>query len=190
MGYNAAKRKIMNEQVSAFIEEQKQKKLEEFNRKKNEHLIELGLVDEIHTKPKEYLEGTASQWYREMHGYIHCDEKGWYKNTPLALNVTDEEYEEICKVCPPKNEKDNNTDIKLEKKYSSSNLAEGVVKIFAWFDFIVSIIAFFALLVISFDSYKFNWISFGIGVGVLLSTIITWALPLVLVNISQKLDNL
>ena len=177
----------MNEQVSAFIEEQKQKKLEEFNRKKNEHLIELGLVDEI---PK-YLESNASQWYREQHGYIHRDEKGWFRKEPLPMDVTDEEYEEICKVCPPKNEKDKNTDIKLEKKYSSINFAEGIVITYAWFNFIVSIIVFFVLLVDPFDLYGgFYWVTFGIGVGVLLLTLITWAIPLVLVNISQKLDNL
>lgn len=182
----------MNEIVTKFLEEQKQKKLEEFNRKKGEHLIELGLIDEKNSKPKEYLEGAASEWYREMHGFTHCDEKGWYKNVPLPLEVTDEEYEEICKLCPPKSQfqADENKDKKRVKQYVSSNVAEAFVKIFAWFDFVVSIIVFLALLVVSFDSYKFNWISFGIGAAVLFSTILTWALPLVIVNISRKLDNL
>lgn len=36
----------MNEQVAIFIEKQKQKQREEYNRKKNEHLLQLGLVDE------------------------------------------------------------------------------------------------------------------------------------------------
>ena len=180
----------MNEIVAKFLEEQKLKKQEEFNRKKNEHLIELGLVDEQNTKPKEYLEGAASQWYREMHGYTHCDEKGWYKNLPVAIDVTDEEYEEICKWCPPTSKTDKNTDNKQAAKYTSKNTAEALVKFIAWLDFAVSLIVFFVLLAVSFNSYTFNWITFGIGIALLLSTTLTWALPLVLVNISLKLDNL
>lgn len=44
----------MNEQVAIFIEKQKQKQREEYNRKKNEHLLQLGLVDE-----------KSAQYYRQ-----------------------------------------------------------------------------------------------------------------------------
>lgn len=87
----------MNTQVTEFIEKQKKQCLA----RKNNHLIRLGLIDLDKTE-KRYASENMLDWQREEEGYVNQDEKGYYKFiNPIALSVTDEEYAEICRYCPP-----------------------------------------------------------------------------------------
>lgn len=87
----------MNEQVQKFLEEQKKKA----NQERDNHLAKLGLYDFEKCK-KVY----APSWYDEQtalaSGYINKDENGCFRidGPKYVLQVSDEEYEEICKYCP------------------------------------------------------------------------------------------
>lgn len=172
----------MNEIVSNFIEKKKQDNLNEANRKKNEHLVKLGLVDKQKVIPsKEYFHGMASEPYLKNNGYYQ-DEQGWYKmvNNYAPLEVTDEEYAEICKVCPPEET--------TEKAVIVNNFAERAVTIGAWVILVVGIIGAICTWVLAGEGYHFNWTLFFTGVGLLVSSAMTSALALVLVNISNKIS--
>jgi len=177
----------MNEIVAKFIEEQKQRKLKELDAKQREHLIAIGLVDEQQSiQVKEYYHGMVMTDLTS-HGYLK-DDKGWYKlvNKPKPLEVTEEEYEEICKVCPPKVYKNN----KSETKLKSNSYAENVVTILAWIFLVVGVIGCIAFMIIAGDGWDYNWSIFGTGIGLLITSAISWGVLLVLTNISRKLDRL
>lgn len=107
----------MNEIIAKFIEEQKKKQKSELQKKKEKHLLNLGLVDDADSS-KQYCSKDLLEWQRKEYGYIYQDEKGYFKytGTPKPLNVSDEEYEEICKICPPKESE------KIEIKEQNSQL--------------------------------------------------------------------
>ena len=91
--------------VSKFIEEQRKKQEENRLKEKEKHLIDIGLFDESKAT-KKYSPFNESESI--AYGYRMKDEKGrfryeWETNDgkPAVLDVTDEEYEEICKLCPP-----------------------------------------------------------------------------------------
>ena len=177
----------MNEIVAKFIEEQKQRKLKELDAKQREHLIAIGLVDEQQSiQVKEYYHGMVMTDLTS-HGYLK-DDKGWYKlvNKPKPLEVTEEEYEEICKVCPPKVHKNNKSETKLE----SNRYAENVVTILAWIVLVVGVIGCIAFMIIAGDGWDYNWTLFGTGIGLLITSAISWGVLLALTNISRKLDRL
>ena len=86
----------MNEIVAQFIEK---KRLEQ----KKEHLLNLGLVEDDNELKKIYCSNNFTEYDRCLRGFRFKDEKGYYKfvGDPKVIEVSDEEYEEICKICPP-----------------------------------------------------------------------------------------
>ena len=91
----------MNEIVAKFIEEQNEKLRQEKQKEKDKHLLELGLIDE-NLSEKQYAGASTTEGDAKVWGYKHHDSKGYFKIIKgVPLNVTDEEYEEICKVSPP-----------------------------------------------------------------------------------------
>ena len=177
----------MNEIVAKFIEEQKQRKSKELDKKKREHLIAIGLVDKQQSiQVKEYYHGMVMADLT-LQGYLK-DDKGWYKlvNKPKPLEVTEEEYEEICKVCPPKERKNKKSETKLE----SNSFAENVVTILAWIVLVIGAIGCIAFMIIAGDGWNYNWALFCTGVGLLISSAVSWGVLLVISNISRKLDRL
>lgn len=176
----------MNEIVSKFIEEQKEKQKVELQKQREEHLVELGLIDE-ELAVKSYAHPDLSEKDAKKYGYTHQDSKGLYKieeGVVVAMKVSDEEYEEICKLCPPKKRKSNSNNP------IGSNFAEKAASICAWVIFIVGIGAAITQLIdlLIYGMYYENEM-FGIAAGVLISsTFIIWSIMLVLVNISHKLD--
>ena len=93
----------MKEIVAKFIEEQNERQRKQKQKEKDKHLLELGLIDE-NLSEKRYTGPNTSDDDAKFMGYKHHDSKGWFKIIKgVPLNVTDEEYEEICKVSPPTN---------------------------------------------------------------------------------------
>lgn len=171
----------MNEIVSKFIEEQKEKQKVELQKQREEHLVELGLID----GEKSYAPPGLSEYVAKEYGYTHQDSKGFYKiKNGVAMKVSDEEYEEICKLCPPKKGKSNSNNPK------GSNFAEKAASIIAWVIFIDGIAATITLLIDTLlygSDYESEM--FGISASLLIfSRFIIWSIMLVLVNISHKLD--
>lgn len=73
------------------------------------------------------------------------------------------------------------------QQYLVNPNAEKVVGIVASVNLIIGALGFFVLLIIAIGNYE--WLYFGIGVGVLLCGVVLWAFLKVLVNISRNLYN-
>jgi len=96
----------MNPKVQEFLDKKKEEEL----KRRNEHLISLGLVDKS-KKEKKYgsaFEDNAIK--EEVTGRYYVERYG-------ALEVTDEEYAEICKYC---SETTNSNSQKINNNYSES----------------------------------------------------------------------
>lgn len=188
----------MNEIVSKFIEEQKEKQKVELQKQKvelqkqrEEHLVELGLIDE-ELSEKRYAHPGLSEYVAKEYGYTHQDSKGFYKiKNGVAMKVSDEEYEEICKLCPPKKGKSNSNNPGKSNSNNpiGSDFAEKAASCCAWVIFIAGIGAAITLLIDTLYGLYYENEMFEIAAGVLIySAFIFWSIMLVLVNISHKLD--
>lgn len=88
----------MNEQVAQLIERLKEQSQEDAKKAKREHLYSIGFVEKTYVEgehSKEILEKRANGKYR-----YDAKENRYYIATPIE--VTDEEYAEICRYAPPK----------------------------------------------------------------------------------------
>ena len=87
----------MNEQLQKFLEEQKKKTKQE----RDNHLGKLGLYD-FEKCNKVYANPSWDKQTAITEGYIYKDEKGYFKidGSKYVIQVSDEEYGEICKYCP------------------------------------------------------------------------------------------
>ena len=114
----------MNPKVQEFLDK---KKAEELQRR-NEHLISLGLVDE---------EKSSSIVYDEENQLSYDIEN-------LAIEVTDEEYAEICKYYPEVNIENNQfTELKMKEDVSS---IKSWVKFWSILSIICAVIAVIVLI--------------------------------------------
>ena len=134
----------MNPKVEEFINKMK----EEQEKQKKEHLISLGLIDE--SKSVEIIE-----YYDAWHGTPGCEylpkEQKFRKKVQKyeALDITDEEYEEILKYAPIEDRMDKKktkSEAKSEGKWSN---AIGVAATFILFIIIIGSLFF------SFDQESF-----------------------------------
>jgi hypothetical protein len=82
----------MKEQIENLLRGEKERIIASEKEKRNNHLISIRLIDE----------GKSSRIYHAENGDKWDKEKGkWYTENLVALDVTDEEYTEICKYFPP-----------------------------------------------------------------------------------------
>ena len=110
----------MNAQVEAFLKKEQFK--EQIKRK--EHLISLGLCDKTKTE--------LIQCDRLHPNAIYNVEKqGYYREIYKAIEVTDEEYEMICKFEPVNNTDNSDLQTKTKKLngYGTVNVVIGIIAI-------------------------------------------------------------
>ncbi|MBP1645869.1 MAG: hypothetical protein H6Q16_1444 [Bacteroidetes bacterium] len=131
----------MNPKVQELLD----KKIGEIQKKnlklRNEHLINLGLIDESKIERK-YLDSYKSD------STYDPEKKKYFFEKHFALDVSDEEYEEICKYYPIKDKESYN-------KYSELKLRKDVRLIKYWVIFgsiatIISFIAFISVIILLF----------------------------------------
>ena len=119
----------MNTQLEEFINKKKIEKIEEQKKKRDEHLVSLGLVDESKTiKVRKYYEYDIPGCKFDSHGY--------YKEVEsyVPIEITDEEYEELLKYVPAPI-----STIQQEEEEQSAKWANRI-KIISTLSLIVSII--------------------------------------------------
>ena len=165
----------MDTKVKEFLDAAKAKEREAFEKKRDEHLISLGLVNE----------GESVREYADNYNYVFnkWDEeaKKYYREKLVAISVTDEEYEEI-------------------KKYSATNavaakeeLENGAEKFLAVINGIsltIGIIASVALMFVAADSYRNGGYFLLASVAILLMSLVSWAIVKVILNISNNLHKI
>ena len=88
----------MNPKVEKFLSEMKESKANEAKRRRDEHLISLGLVDES----KRIESRKYSQYWSKKYPNYDKYKDMYYSDTeqPLPIEISDEEYEEILKIAP------------------------------------------------------------------------------------------
>lgn len=131
----------MNPKVEEFIKHQKQKQ----NESRAKHLKSLGLIEYAETGEKKYCTPSYTDADAKNYGYVHSDEKGRFKYVGgnKALDVTDAEYEEICKYCPEPKKED---DFQGELLYKVDSIRK-MVKFFTIITIVSLIIAFISFLI-------------------------------------------
>ncbi|MBQ5888435.1 MAG: hypothetical protein IIW77_04085 [Bacteroidaceae bacterium] len=114
----------MNPKVEKFLSEMKESKANEAKRRRDEHLISLGLVDES----KRIESRKYSKHWTERYNHYDREKNMYYYETEenSPLDITDEEYEEILKYAPLDSEK---TVIEYNE---TKSLWAGVIKIMAY----------------------------------------------------------
>lgn len=170
----------MNEQIEKWIENRKSEQRKEFEQKRDEHLVNIGLTDESKTIRKYY------DYFIE--GMQYDEDKGrYYKDSNGPIDVSDEEYAEICKYAPFK-------EFKQVQMKGLNNGVEGFLNIMAYITLSVGVIAFIVLLASSIDTIRyyteFSFLTFGYGVCVLISSLVVFAVLRVFRNISLTLKSI
>lgn len=162
----------MDTKVKEFLDAAKAKEREAFEKKRDEHLISLGLVNEEESV-REYADNynyVFNKWDEEA--------KKYYREKLVAISVTDEEYEEIIKHSTPTA----NDVVELD---NGAEKFLGVINIIA---LIVSIITTIVLAIIA--SSEGEGVILLAGLGVLLVGLISWAVVKVMLNISNNLHKI
>ena len=141
----------MNPKVQEFIEKMK----DEEQKRREEHLVSLGLLDE----EKSFI---GKKYFDKWDGTSNCHfdrkENKYYKEMKIevALDVTEEEYQEILKYSPQTKRKEPETQ-SIETPYSDAiNI---VANILLFGNIIGGLILFFALS----DSYM-SWVIIVIAI--------------------------
>jgi len=104
----------MKEQVQVLIENKKEEIREIELQKKEKHLRDLGLVDE------NKIERIESPYFFNGAEYDY-DKRVYFKNVPVTLELSDEEYSEICLYYPIEEqiEKEDYSELKMKKDIST-----------------------------------------------------------------------
>jgi len=105
-----------NEKVENLIKNEKERLEASKRHMRNNHLINLGLIDEGKTI-RSYL---GEVGYDSETSVFDDEKQRYYSVSSKALDVTDEEYNEICKYFPPKGKP--NTSFNVGTDYPLSNL--------------------------------------------------------------------
>ena len=165
----------MDAKVKEFLDAAKAKEREAFEKKRDEHLISLGLIDEESEVVREY-----SSYYSTRFEKWDVDKKMYYYDIKQPVKVTDEEYEEILKYST-KNEIE---EIEIE------NGAEKFLSVMNGINLAIGIISAVVLICVALDAYRNGGYYFLASVVILLTSLISWAIVKVVLNISNNLHKI
>jgi len=175
----------MNEKVENLIKKEKDRLYTSKKQMRDNHLISLGLIDENKTERK-YMDTNYSAGYSTGYGKFDPETKKYYTESHAALDVTDEEYDEICKYHPPTLSQ---TDI-----FKNTTGAEVTLNTISIIVLVCGIIGtLICLFTITFVEEcrgcgkEFSPIGFVISLGVLLTSLTTWATLKIICEIAMNL---
>lgn len=165
----------MNAQVEELLAKGKAEKL----RRRNAHLIKLGLVDMSKGSHREY----AKDWDGRP-GWTYDKEKELYyrdssEGEPIPVGVTDEEYEEICKLFPEEE----------DGRATDSKAPEKTLKDIASVLLAIGILAFAACLIIAFIGDT-PGLFIMYGLIVLAAAVVNWAIMRCFADMSSTLKDI
>lgn len=165
--------------MDAKVQELIEKRIEELKaqkeHKRKEHLIKLGLTSEDN-------ERRVANWQEK--GAVWDDEtRQYYIIKPRPIEVTDDEYSEICKYYPEPEKESQSTDVQFDD-YG----AENTLKIIAVIVLIVGILG----SIILFMQQIVGEIEGGVAgaIALFLGSLISWALMKCISNISRTLKEI
>ncbi len=160
----------MNDQVRAFLD-----------KAKNDKLISMGLIKEI---KKEFGP------YGLKYSKYDKETKGYYCDVPVAIDITDEEFEKLCKYAemkpsPVDGKEDVETDVVMrngaEKTLSAYN------SVILSINLLIAFVAIIAAFVIGLSE---GYILIGAAILILIGAVLSWAVLKVFLNISNNLHEI
>ena len=152
--------KKMNVKVENLIKQEKERLNVSKKQMRDNHLIRLGLIDENKTERK------YQNYYSETANKFDSTKNMYYTEINSALEITDEEYEEICKYSSPITPITPIT-LKTPEKEISETGAESTLSIIAILVLVCGIIGFIICLVT---------LQFITSIWFLLTSLTTWSL--------------
>lgn len=161
----------MDTKVKEFLEEARAKERKAFERKRDEHLISLGLIKETKKKYSDYYSYTYSNYDDET--------KKYYQLINVPVEVSDDEYEEIKKFSAP------TTPVE-----EIDNGAEKFLSVMNGINLAIGIMAAVVLIFVALDAYRNGGYYFLASVVILLTSLISWAIVKVVLNISNNLHKI
>lgn len=161
----------MHPKVEEFLQKAKEEELK--NRQKK--LIELGLYEKVECDGTNGFHACNRVWNQER----QCYELKHY--THVAIDVSDEEYEEILNANANANANANNT--------RRSDGAESILGILNVITLILGIAAGFICLIIGVNNYGSGSLIIS-GICITIISIISWAALKVILNISNNLHQI
>ncbi len=163
----------MGQTVQEFIQAAQAKEREEYEYKRNLHLLELGLIDS--EKITKYYSKSQSSVYTMW----DSEKQMWYYSTPAPLDVTDEEYEEIKRLSEKK-----------EEPLVLNNGAESFLNVMLIISLIIGIIGTLALFVIGMTQYIGGGVYIISAVALLIASLVNFSVGKVALNISKNLHTI
>lgn len=161
----------MDTKVKEFLDAAKAKEREAFEKKRDEHLISLGLISEVVREYSSHYSTRFEEW--------DVDKQMYYYDRKQPVKVTDEEYEEILKYST-KNEIE---EIEIE------NGAENFLSVMNGINLAIGIMAAVVLIFVAL-AYRNGGYYFLASVVILLTSLISWAIVKVVLNISNNLHKI
>ena len=164
----------MDEKVRGFLD-----------KAKSEKLISMGLIKET---TREYGP------YGLKYSKYDQETKKYYREVPVPVDVTDEEFEKICKYAEinrPKHEDVDNVDAKIEDRGALKNGAEKTLAVFNTIGIIVGIIlAAVCIIVGILLDFEYSILFVLYGLLIIIPFILFWATVKVFLNISNNLHQI
>lgn len=167
----------MDARVKEFLDAAKAAERKRFETERDSLLLSLGLVDPDRTRRKysDYYSSTYPDW--------DAEKKKYYRDVPEPIVVSDEEYEEIKKYAPKDAKK-----VGVGEKIIA-NGDEKFLSVINSLVLIIGVIASIPLFVIALSTSRdiLNMLS---PVVVLLTTLVSWAVVKVVLNVSNNLHEI
>ena len=163
----------MDEKVRSFLD-----------KAKSEKLIAMGLIKET---VKEYGP------YGLKYSKYDPETKKYYRETPIPVDVTDEEFEKICKFAEMNRSKqqEENIDSKIAERGSINNGAERILGLCNTIGIVIGIVlAVVCVLVGLFLDFEYSILFIVYGIIILIPFTLSWAALKVFLNISNNLHQI
>lgn len=176
----------MNNKIQELIDEKRERLESSKQAQRDKHLIKLGLIDEEKSN-REY-----SDAYSHIHPYYDSEKKKHYREVKVALNITEQEYEELCKYFPPDSKNINTSDSYENTLNSHENTLNIMANITLGVGILCTIILSFSIMYtdVPYGKSELDLTGFAVTISVLLTTIISWALLRVISSISTNVREL
>ena len=164
----------MDEKVRGFLD-----------KAKSEKLISMGLIKKT---TREYGP------YGLKYSKYDQETKKYYREVPVPVDVTDEEFEKICRYAEinrPKHEEVDDVDAKIEGRRAVKNGAEKTLAVFNTIGIVCGIIlAAVCVLIGILADFEYSFLFIFYGLIIIIPFILSWATLKVFLNISNNLHQI
>jgi len=159
-----------------------EKAREFLDKTKGEKLISLGLIKET---VREY--GPFSVKYSKY----DKETKSYYRERPIPIDVTYEEFEKICKYAEMKTPKEQKEETENKERHPILNGAEKTLGVFNSISLAFGVLIAIVCVIIGIVAdFEYSALFFVYGIILIIPFILSWAVIKVFLNISNNLHHI